>query len=73
MTPVGHQNWKFTGGAGQGDLEVIRQHAAAADPWSDRRVDLFAVFCGLAGDERDGPRHQAKQRECSTRWVVDIS
>ncbi len=47
------------------DVEVdLDQHRGAADAHGgDRRVDFHvAVFCSLAGDKRDGPRHQAEQR-----------
>ena len=61
------QNLEFRIGcaalAGDGEVD-LDQHRGAADAHGrDRRVDLHvAVFRGLAGDEGDGPRHQAEQR-----------
>ena len=42
----------------------LNQHRGAADAHGrDRGVDLHvAVFCSLAGDKRNGARHQADER-----------
>ena len=60
-----HLKFRARLAARAGNAEVdLDQHRGAADAHGgDRGIDLHvAVFCGLAGDERDGPRHQAEQR-----------